>query len=79
MTCSREGGSVESAPREYLSVKEAAAEFHTNDSRVLEYASREDDPLPLFHPPWCTRKLLVKRSDMVEWMDRNGVPYGTKG
>lgn len=62
-------------PTDFLSVQEAAAELHTGDPTVLEYASRKEDPLPLFHPPWCTRKTLVKRAELVEWMDRNRVPY----
>lgn len=62
-------------PRDYLSVQEIAAELHTNDSRILEYASRVDDPIPLVHPPWCSRRTLVKRDDLIAWMDRNCAPY----
>lgn len=62
-------------PTLFLDVAEAAAEYHTSDSTIFEYASRKEDPLPLFHSPWCERKAMVKKAELEAWMDRNGRPY----
>ena len=59
---------------DFLSTQEAAEELHTKPSVLREYARRENDPFPLFLPPWCDRNALVSRADMAEWLSRNSKP-----
>lgn len=58
-----------------LTAKEVAAQLGTNQTRMLEYARRKEDPLPLRYIKGKRNGSFVVVSEFVEWVERNTCFY----
>lgn len=62
----------------YLSTKDVADALGTNQTCVLEYARREDDPLPLRYIKGKVNGGFVIAWEFDEWLMRNTVLYNER-
>lgn len=59
----------------YLSTKDVAEALGTNKTKVIEYAARKEDPLPLRYIKGKVNGGFVIAWEFDEWLMRNTVLY----
>ena len=67
--------SVEVRVVEYYSMLEVAKMLHVHHSRVKEWATRTDDPLPFRIFPGMRRGAFISREDLYAWLSENTVLF----
>lgn len=61
-----------------MPVREIADQLGTNHSTILQYARREDDPLPLRYIKGKRNGGFVIVPEFVEWLERNTCSYAER-
>lgn len=63
----------------FITASEIRDQMHVGKERVYEWASREDDPLPLrYAADGPSKSGVAVVSELVEWWHRNSVPYSER-
>ena len=62
-----------------VTVPQLAAQTGTKPSKLMEYAARSDDPLPVRYVRGKVRSGFVLVSELDEWMARNTCLYMERG
>lgn len=58
-----------------MPAREIAAQLGTNHSKVLEYARRKEDPLPLRYLKGKRNGGFVIVAELIDWIERNTCAY----
>lgn len=61
-----------------MPVREVAEQLGTNHSTILQYARREDDPLPLRYIKGKKNGGFILVSELSDWIVRNTCSYSER-
>lgn len=59
-----------------MTVGEAARQLGKSRHAIMEWVRRKDDPLRAVLPPGAKQGIVIKFSDLAEWLSRNGTSIG---